>query len=956
MPSIRLNTQKQIIPELWRSPDHLAGGEEFQQALQQEFPKEAAEWARNLSRRHFLTIMGAAFAAGATACSRQPVEKLVPYVNQPPELVPGNPLFFASAQVLGGFARGVLVESHEGRPTKIEGNPNHPASLGATDVFMQAAVLQLYDPDRSQAALEKGLPSNWEAFLSALLSESRRWGNGSGLAFITGAVTSPTLCDQFQRIANRYPAARWVIHEPAARVENSSMHYNLEQAEVILSIDADFLGWGPRVVADSMAFAKRRNPSKTMNRLYVVESAPSLTGAMADHRFVMTPSEIAQLPAQLLAEIHGAPNPHSPPWLSALVKDLQSHTGRNLILAGEFLPNFLRREIIQLNNEFGNEEAYLAESFVYSGNQTLADLTNEMSKGKIQAAFLLDCNPVYSAPADIPFAKALQRVPFSVHQGLFVDETAAICRWHLPMVHFLEGWSDALAFEGTPSVIQPLILPLYNGISPHVLAAALLGEWPANDYEIVRDFWRQQLTSGDFETLWRLGVHDGVMPGDFKIAHEASVPFVPSEIPSGNNPEAYASSGLHLIIRPDPHIYDGRYANNPWLQELPKPLTKIVWENAAHIAPSTAEGLGISHGEEVDLVYRNHVIRAPIWILPGMASNCVQVTLGYGRERAGKVGSNRGFNAYALRTSDAPWGGPGLEIRKTGDIHHFATTQEHGAMEGRHLIRFADLKTFEATKNFAVKEGHPPAPDETLYPQYAYEGHAWGMAIDLNVCTGCSVCTIACQAENNIPVVGPEQVKMSREMHWIRVDRYFNGPLENPGILHQPVPCMHCEKAPCEVVCPVAATVHDSEGLNAMVYNRCIGTRYCSNNCPYKVRRFNFLNYVQEPSPTRKLQYNPDVTVRSLGVMEKCTYCLQRINRVRIQAQNEDRPLRDGEIVPACAQACPTQAITFGDINDHNSRVAQKKAESRNYGLLAELNTRPRTTYLARIYHLNTEI
>ena len=493
-----------------------------------------------------------------------------------------------------------------------------------------------------------------------------------GLAFVTGAVTSPSLRHQLRRISDRYPNARWIVHEPACDLESPRALPALERADVILSLDTDFLAWGPGMLANARTFAKRRAPGDTMNRLYVVESVPSLTGAMADHRFPMTPSEIVRLPEQIRAEMRGAPDPAASPWLPPLVRDLRNHAGHSLVLAGEFVPDSVWEGARLLNEELGNVGAtvtYPAEALISSGTHTLAQLANEMFSGGIDAVFLLDCNPVYTAPADIPFAEALRKVPFSVHHGLYADETAALCRWHLPELHVLEGWGDALAFDGTPNIIQPLIQPLYGGISPHVLAAALLTEWPANDYDIVRSYWREILTGDDFESLWRRAVHDGVMAP----TPSAAVATRPSAPPVAPKPST--GSGLELLIRPDPHVYDGRFANNAWLQELPKPMTKIVWENAAHIAPATAERLGLRQAEEVDLIYRGRSIRAPLWVLPGMAENCVQVTLGYGRTRAGKVGNGLGFNSYQLRTADAPWGGPGLEVRATGPRHRFATTR-----------------------------------------------------------------------------------------------------------------------------------------------------------------------------------------------------------------------------------------------------------------------------------------
>jgi MoCo/4Fe-4S cofactor protein with predicted Tat translocation signal len=950
------------VAHLWRSLEQLAGAAELRDRIEREFPDGAWELADPLSRRRFLGLMGASLAlAGLASCSRQPIEKLVPYVKQPEGLIPGRPLYFASADILSGFARGVLVESHEGRPTKIEGNPEHPASLGATDVFMQATVLQLYDPDRSQTVLRGGLPATWDDFLGALVSETPRWTQESGanLVFITGNITSPTLRDQFLELFGRYPAAKWVVHEPALNPDAFRPIYTIETADVICSLDADFLSFGSDMLTNARAFAKRRNPG-SMNRLYVIESMPSLTGAAADHRFALSPAAIPPLIEQIRSILSGAIPSDAPRWLAPMVRDLQAHAGRCLLIAGEYLSAPAQAAIRQLNEDLGNvgkTVTYPTGDLIAEGNASLENVTAAMRDGTVQAAFCLGCNPVHTAPADLAFAEALDKVPLAVHHGLFVDETAARCQWHVPSLHSLEDWSDAVAYDGTAGIIQPLILPLYDGVSPHELIAGLAGGFRSSSYEIVRDYWRRQSAGDNFEAFWRRAVHDGVIPGTgaHPPKRERLESRRPLRVSTGENP-AIQAPGLELLIRPDPHVYDGRFANNAWLQELPKPLTKLVWENAAHIALATAERLGLRHGEVVELTYSGRSLQAPLWILPGMAENCVQISLGYGRSQAGRVGNSLGFNAYAIQTSAAPWGAPGLEVRGTGETHQFATTQDHGAMQGRHLVQFGNLREFEQDPDFARAGGHETAPGDSLYPPYRYDGYAWGMAIDLNTCIGCSACVIACQAENNIPVVGRDQVRRGREMHWIRVDRYFSGEKEQPKILHQPVPCMHCENAPCELVCPVAATVHDSEGLNAMVYNRCIGTRYCSNNCPYKVRRFNFLQYADTTTPTLKMQRNPNVTVRSRGVIEKCTYCVQRINAARIVAQNENRPIRDGEIIPACAQACPADAISFGNINDPASRVAKEKTDPRNYSLLAELNTRPRTTYLARIFNPNPEI
>jgi MoCo/4Fe-4S cofactor protein with predicted Tat translocation signal len=952
----------------WRSLEELADTPEFRAAIQREFPVGASEFADAGSRRRFLGLMGASLAlAGLSACRRQPLEKLVPYVKQPEQLIPGEPLFFASAEVLSGFARGVLVESHEGRPTKIEGNPAHPASLGATDVFMQAAILQLYDPDRSQSPLLHGNPAAAADFFAALRAQRTTWerDQGAGLRFVVGHTTSPTLLDQISQLATRYPAARWCIHEPALNLHASHAPISLADKDVILSLDADFLATGPASITYTKQFQARRAPTGKMLRLYLAESAPSLTGAQADHRFILSPQAIAQLPAQLPAQLaaalHGTAAPDAPAWLPAVARDLQAHAGRALIIAGEFQPPAVHAAVAQLNHTLGHTPPPADTPFP-APQQSLSELTADMASGSIRAIIILGTNPAYSAPADVPFAQALAKVPLSIHHGLYADESAEKCVWHLPAAHWLEAWGDAVSCDGTCSIQQPLIEPLYGGLSVHEILATFLAQPTASSYDHVRATWQHQHPTPTFETLWRTTIHDGLLPPQANLPpplpptlppFQSPPPANPPLLPHSNTPPP---SGLTLLIRPDPHIYDGQFANHAWLQELPKPMTKLVWENAAHIAPATAARLGLHHGDVVTLTHAGNKVEAPLWLLPGMAADCVLVHLGYGRTRAGRVGDGLGFNAYTLQTSAAPWGAEGLQLRATGTQHAFATTQNHSAMEGVDLVRHADQSAYRSDPAFAQKAAPIPGTEETLYPKVDYKGHAWGMTINLNSCIGCSVCTIACQAENNIPVVGREQVTKHREMHWIRVDRYFEGSPDKPTILHEPVPCMHCENAPCELVCPVAATVHDSEGLNAMVYNRCIGTRYCSNNCPYKVRRFNFLQFADVKTPQLKLQRNPNVTVRSRGVMEKCTYCVQRIEAARITSQVAGRALKDGDIVPACVQACPAEAITFGDVNDPASKVSKLKADPLNYALLGELNTRPRTTYLAKVWNRNPEI
>jgi molybdopterin-containing oxidoreductase family iron-sulfur binding subunit len=639
------------------------------------------------------------------------------------------------------------------------------------------------------------------------------------------------------------------------------------------------------------------------------------------------------------------------------------HRGASVVVAGDQQPPLVHALAHAMNHaldNIGNTVVYTdpVEANPIDHLESLGKLVSDMEAGRVEMLVIIGGNPVYTAPADLHFAEHLSRVKLRLDLSLYDDETSARCHWHIPEAHFLESWGDARAYDGTVTIMQPLIAPLYFGKSAHELLATLLGQPERSSYDIVRDYWKQQFGE-DFERRWRTALHDGLIAGTalppkaVKLKIEDREWKIEDRHPQSSTLDPRS---LEIIFRPDPTIFDGRFANNGWLQELPKPLSKLTWDNAALISPATAERLGLANEELVELRHQGHAVRAPIWIMPGHADDSVTVHLGYGRTRAGRIGTGTGFNAYAIRTASSPWFASGLEIRKTGARYALASTQDHHSMAGRHLIRVGTLEQYRQHPEFVHEMGHEPAPDLTLYPPHTYRGYAWGMAIDLQACIGCNACVVACQAENNIPIVGKTEVARGREMHWLRIDRYYNGDLDNPATYHQPVPCMHCENAPCEVVCPVAATVHSDEGLNEMVYNRCIGTRYCSNNCPYKVRRFNFLQYADQDTPSLKLLRNPQVTVRSRGVMEKCTYCVQRINAARIQAKKEERTIRDGEIVTACQAACPTEAIVFGNINDPNSRVSRLKADSLNYGLLTELNTRPRTSYLARLRNPHPEI
>jgi molybdopterin-containing oxidoreductase family iron-sulfur binding subunit len=986
LPTVRWRLAESKGPQYWRSLEELANTREFQEILENEFPRHAPVWIDSLSRRGFLQLMGASLAlAGLSACTKQPEELIVPYTKPPESVLPGKPQFYATAVLLGGVASGVLVESHTGRPTKIEGNPQHPGSLGSTDAFTQAAVLNLYDPDRAQVVSNARRISSWDAFLAVIKGamDAQRGKNGAGLRVLTETVTSPTLFFQLQTLLKDFPEARWHQYEPVNRDAmrtgayiafgvDVDPQYHFEKAEVILSLDADFLVGVPGSVRYAREFsAKRkvRDEHGEMNRLYMAESAPSITGSMADHRLSLRAGEVEAF-ARAVAKEMGLSDikpgnwnggAKSAKWIAALVRDLQKHPGASLVVAGEHQPPAVHALAHAMNHALGN----VGKTVVYTEpvqanpvNQldSLRELVKDMEAGKVELLVSLGGNPVYTAPSDLRFSEALEKVALRVHCSSHNDETAELCHWHVPESHSLEAWSDARAYDGTVTIIQPLIAPLYGSKSFHELLAALMGQ-EGSGHNIVRKYWESQYSGGDFERFWRKALHDGVVEGTTfspKAVSLASGDWSRLDA-EAQNPAAPADT-LEVIFRPDPSIWDGRFANNGWLQELPKHLTKLTWDNAALVSPATAERLNLSNTEVIDLHYKERTVRASVWILPGQPDNAMTLHLGYGRTHAGRVGGGMGFNAYALRTTDSLWFGTGLTIKRTGERYALACSQDHQSMEGRHIVRSGALEHFKQHPHFVKEMAEDPPREFSLYPEVKYEGRAWGMTIDLNACIGCGACTAACQAENNIPIVGKEQVIIGREMHWIRVDRYYSGELDNPETYHQPVPCMQCENAPCEPVCPVGATVHSKEGLNDMVYNRCVGTRYCSNNCPYKVRRFNFLLFQDWYTPTLKMQRNPNVSIRSRGVMEKCTYCVQRINTARITAEKEDRAIRDGEIVTACQAACPTEAIVFGDINDKESQVTKLKTSPLNYGLLTELNTRPRTTYLARLKNPNPEI
>ncbi|HEY4640294.1 MAG TPA: TAT-variant-translocated molybdopterin oxidoreductase [Thermoanaerobaculia bacterium] len=959
--------------EYWRSLEELSRDESsFDEFFHEEFPQQAVALDKGVDRRDFMKLMGASVAMAGLAACQQPAQSIVPYVRQPENYVPGTPLFFATAMTLGGFATGVLAESHTGRPTKIEGNPDHPSSLGGTDAFMQASVLNLYDPDRSQVVRHMGDVSTWSDFIAALQPVLK---NPGGLRLLTQTITSPSLGDQITKLLAALPGMKWHQWEPVngdnvregARLAfGSYVHpvYHFDKANVVVSLGSDFMGTGPghlRYARDFMSRRRVRKGVTSMNRLYAFESMPTSTGTSADHRWPVRPSQMESIARSLLA---GNGESH----IAAIVRDLKANPGASIVIAGDEQPPVVHAIAHAINQALGNHGTTITvmqSPEVQPVNQleSLRELVTDINAGKVQALVMLGGNPVFDAPADFKFVDAFQKVPFRAHLSHYYDETSELVHWHIPETHYLEAWGDGRAHDGSVSLQQPLIAPLYNGRHASEVLGAMLGGLDQSPYDVVKAYW---FSKGFNDQTFRKALHDGVIANSAMPAAGGAA--AAPTIQQPNNP----TTGLELEIKPDPTIYDGRFANNGWLQELPKPQTKITWDNVLIVSPKTAADQKIGPDPALvnerttvlaEVTYRGRKMRLPVWVMPGQPDNVLTIFFGYGRKRGGKVANDTGFNTYVLRDSDALHHGSGVQVSPVDDTYRIACTQEHQSInpqdEGnqgeRGIIRSATFAAYQKDPNFAKREEE--REDISMWPAYDYsKGNAWGMVIDTTVCTGCNGCVIACQSENNISIVGKAEVLREREMHWLRIDRYFRGPAENPEVFNQPVPCMQCENAPCEPVCPVGATSHSSEGLNDMTYNRCVGTRYCSNNCPYKVRRFNFFHYADYDTPALKPMRNPDVTIRTRGVMEKCTYCVQRVNAARIRAEKENRLVRDGEVTTACAQACPTEAIVFGNINDEKSRVRQLKEEPTNYGLLEELNTRPRTTYLAAIKNPNPEI
>ena len=932
-------------PAVWRSLDQVAGTPAFRSFVISEFPA-ASKLANGPDRRRFLQLMAASFAlAGLTGCDQHEDGRNweVTHVRNPLHEQPGIPLTYASAAMIDGFADGMLVTTQNGRPLKVEGNPQHPWSRGGTSILAQASVLGLYDPFRSQTVRHSNRPASWQAFEQGMRAEAAtlRAHRGQGLRVLTGAVTSPQVQAQMAALQKIYPEMRWHTHSAVSRdgfyaggqavfgqpVE-ARLHF--DRAKVVVSLAGDFLDLGPGFIGSARDWSNARRAAAAEGRLLALYSAaasPNLTSAKADFHTVVGPAALATLADRLLAVVQGGTTDN--PWVAQAAKALLAAKGEGIVTTGIAQPAAEQAAVHRLNAALGNAgRAVTYTAPVPAAAASLAELVQAMNAGEVSTLAVLDSNPVYTAPADLGFTEAMGKVRLKLHAGLHVNETAAHADWHMPLAHPLESWGDARAMDGTVTLIQPTIAPLYNGRTlPEILS---LFDETRGGLDLLRDHYNEN-NDPAFETRWQQSVADGFISDTARPEVSVTASPAPAAISPAPPP------GLTVLFRPDPTVWDGSVAGNAWLQELPKPLTKVVWDNVVAVSPGLAEREKLANGDRVTLSAGGRSIAGPAWIVPGHADDAVTAFFGYGRAAPDILADGLGYDAYPLRTGGEDQVA-GATLAKAGHHEKIVSTQDHGSMEGHHFVRVQPV-------------GVPAEPEPELasfYPKHSDNGRAWAMAIDLDACIGCNACAVACQAENNIAVVGKQEVALGREMNWLRIDRYHEGPLDSPSTHFQPVPCMHCEDAPCEVGCPVEATLHDHEGLNLMVYNRCVGTRACSGYCPYKVRRFNWYDYTGDAQPAVQLQRNPGVTVRAAGVMEKCTYCVQRIAGARIDADKGDGHIPDGAVITACQAACPTQAISFGDLGDPAAAIHVAKSDSRNYSLLGELGARPRTTYLAK--------
>jgi molybdopterin-containing oxidoreductase family iron-sulfur binding subunit len=1031
-----------IGPKYWRSLDQVADTAEFREWAGREFPSGASELSDPVTRRSFVKVMSASFllaGLGATGC-RRPVENIYPFTKMPEDYVHGLPQYFATSMPTRGVNIPLIVKSSDGRPTKIEGNPDLPGSSGAVDAFALASVLSLYDPDRAMRCALNGVQKSRDAALDGLNSLAQSLSDGAGLAFLLGHSSSPSRARLLKLLADKFPKASWYSYEAvdlsiATQAAGATPVYKLDEAKVILSLDCDFIGTEENAIGNIGSFAKGRHiedKGSDISRLYVVESLMTLTGVSADHRLRVPPSKVLPILSRLSQLLGGSGGSSEfDAWLTPCANDLKAHGGQSLVLAGHRLPIEAHKLVLQINQSLGA----VGKTLTYieaapTPGQSISQLAESLGKGEVQTLVILGGNPAYDAPADLNWKAAQAKAKTVVRLGYHEDETSyggsanPATQWDIAQAHFLESWGDGRTADGTIVPIQPLIDPIFGGVTELEVLGILAGLPKPGAYEITRETFRS--FGGDSEDAWKKFLHDGFL-ADSAAKSVAVSASGASDLPAPSS--APSPQSLDVVFYRDMKLDDGRHNNNGWLQELPDPVSKLTWDNAVMLSPATAKALGVYKvkldqnqkffDDIVDIKLGGATVRGPVWVQPGMADNTVGLALGYGRSKTGRVGTGAGFNVYPLRTTANLHYASGATLTKTGDnSYELATTQSHWSMEGRPAVREANLDQFRAHPDFA-REMDLESPEVDGAPQPAYPNpldkaklngmHQWGMSIDLNRCVGCSACMVACQSENNIPIVGKEMVGKSREMHWIRIDRYFSAPpqkhddeqpnVDDPQVVVQPMLCQHCEAAPCENVCPVNATSHDNEGLNVMTYNRCVGTRYCSNNCPYKVRRFNFFDYNRRPlnhlyksplvtvtdgeyellrwlkNPDKgnlpedqwqlsRLVKNPDVSVRMRGVMEKCSFCLQRIEQAKIGAKVRARDTdhirlteKEGTVPKtACQQACPAGAIVFGDISDPDSTVSKRKAQERNYTVLSFLLTKPRTTYLARVRNPNPEM
>jgi len=965
----------------WRSLNELSGTPQFASWVENEFPG-GAEILDPGSRRTMLKLMAASFGmAGLVAC-RRPEEKILPVSKSAEDVIPGKPMYYASAFVNRGIANGIQVEVHDGRPTKVEGNPMHPNSLGAASALAQASVLSVYDPDRARAVHAGGKSSDWAAWDKFAAEKVATLGQGAGFRILSERTTSPTLLSVKAELLKKYPEVKWAEYDSldgghaiagAELLFGQRLQpvYRFDRAEVIVSLDDDFMGEDAASVEATRQFTKKRKvskPGEPMNRLYLVESRFSITGAMADHRLRIKSGEVLQFASDLAVEVGAKsalkvlkPGDRTQKWLAAVARDLKANAGKCLVTAGPMQSPQVHALAFLINQSLGNVGTTITFTKpVFESAQSIGELAKEIGAGQVSTLVILGGNPAYTAPVELDFAAAIAKVATSVYLGAEADETAAAAKWHLPAAHAMESWGDARSVDGSATILQPQIAPLYGGRSAIEIAAQLLDGKAKKGYAVVQGYWKSVLPAADADRIWRKSLHDGVVAGSaFAEVKGLAAKALPEVA-------AAALPGVELVFLSS-NLGDGRYANNAWLQEVPEAMTKLCWDNAAHISPAMARELKVETGGMVKIALGSRSLEIPALITPGQADGSVALQLGYGRTKVGRVGEGVGVNAGLLRTSEGWAFAQGASIVATSGSREFAITQEHHSMrepdmpgrpgELRPVVREGSLEEYKAHPHFAPEVDHHQEMFDLQGVHDYSKGYQWGMAIDLNLCIGCNACLVACNAENNIPVVGQDQIRRGREMHWIRLDRYYTGTEEDPQAVMQPLGCQQCEAAPCENVCPVAATVHSPEGLNDMAYNRCVGTRYCANNCPYKVRRFNYLDWHKNITPVGELVHNPDVTVRMRGIMEKCTYCVQRIQEKRIAAKVDGRrAIRDGEVVTACQQTCPADAIVFGNINDPASAVSKAKAEPRDYTLLKEINTKPRTSFLARLRNPNPEL